>query len=183
MANREVRAARDQVRLERLRHQPLTYAEVGATAGALPAGYHHVRRSEMIGDGTTVFADAVDALMSWQMHTRAGLEVIASQPRAAPDAVVLMRLGIAGRGLVVPCRIVYEVASERRIGFAYGTLPGHPERGEESFVVELLDDGQVLLEITAFSRPARWFTRLGGPLSRRAQALMTTRYFRALRAT
>ncbi len=120
--------------------------------------------------------------MSWQMHSRAGLQVVPSAPRAARDVVALMRFGVAGRGLVIPCRVVYEVAEERRIGFAYGTLPGHPERGEESFVIELFDDERVRLQISAFSTPARWFTRLGGPASRRAQALMTDRYIRALRA-
>jgi uncharacterized protein (UPF0548 family) len=93
-----------------------------------------------------------------------------------------MRLGVAGRGLVIPCRVVYEVAEDRRIGFAYGTLRGHPERGEESFVIELLDDDSVRVQIVAFSQPARWFTRLAGPISQRAQALMTDRYIRALRA-
>lgn len=173
---------RDRARLERLGKESLTYPEIGATAGTLPAGYHHVRRSEVIGHGQEYFADAADTLMSWQMHSRAGLQVVPSAPRAARDVVVLMRLGIAGRGLLIPCRVVYEIAEERRIGFAYGTLPGHPERGEESFVVELLDDERVRLQISAFSMPARWFTRLGAPVSRRAQALMTDRYIRALRA-
>jgi uncharacterized protein (UPF0548 family) len=171
---------RDRDRLERLGLEPLTYSEVGATAGPLPAGYHHVRRSEIIGHGSGAFAEAADALMTWQMHSRARLRVVASAPRAARDVVVLMRLGIAGRGLVIPCRVVYEIVEARRVGFAYGTLHGHPECGEESFVVELLDDDEVRLLIVAFSRPARWFTRLGGPISRRAQAIMTNRYFRAL---
>lgn len=174
--------SRDRDRLERLSGESLTYSEVGATAGSLPAGYHHVRRSEIIGLGAAYFADSSEALMSWQMHSRAGLQVIASAPRAARGVVVLMRLGIAGHGLAIPCRVVDEIAEERRIGFAYGTLPGHPERGEESFVVELLDDEQVRLQIVAFSRPARWFTQLGGPIPRRAQSFMTNRYVGALRA-
>jgi uncharacterized protein (UPF0548 family) len=29
--------------------------------------------------------------------------------------------------LVAPCRIVYTTATATRFGFAYGTLPGHPE--------------------------------------------------------
>ena len=173
---------RDRARLDRLSGEPLTYPEVGATAGTLPTGYHHVRRSEVIGHGLQAFADATDALMTWQMHSRAGLRVIPSAPRAARDVVVLMRLGIAGRGLVVPCRVVYEIAEERRIGFAYGTLPGHPERGEESFAIELLDDDRVRAQIVAFSQSARWFTGLAGPIARRAQAMMTDRYIHALRA-
>jgi uncharacterized protein (UPF0548 family) len=174
-------AKRDRVRLDRLKAEPLTYSEVGATAGTLPAGYHHVRRSEIIGHGHAVFTGAADALMTWQMHSRAGLRVVPSAPRAAVDVVVLITLGIAGRGVVIPCRVVYEIAEERRVGLAYGTLPGHPERGEESFVIELLDDGQVRVHIVAFSQSARWFTRLAGPISPRAQAVMTERYIRALR--
>lgn len=107
---------------------------------------------------------------------------MASACRVARDVVVLMRLGIAGLGLVIPCRVVYEIAEERRTGFAYGTLPGHPERGEESFVIELLDDDLVRVHIIAFSQPARWFTRMAEPIARQAQALMTDRYARALRS-
>ena len=167
--------------LERLRDESFTYAEVGATASAMPTGYHHVRRSELIGRGLSSFSDAAEVLMSWDMHRRAGLHVTTSAARAAPGVVVAMRLGIGGVGIGVPCRVVYEVAEERRIGFAYGTLPGHPESGEEAFVIEFLNDEHVHLHVTAFSRPARWFTRMNGPVARRAQALMTDRYVRALR--
>ena len=172
---------RDRARLDRLKGEQLTYAEVGATARILPTGYHHIRRVETIGRGHQTFTDAADALVAWQMHSRAGLQVIPSAPRAARDVVVLMRVGFAGRGIVIPCRVVYEITEERRIGFAYGTLPGHPERGEESFVIELLDDDSVRVQIVAFSQSARWFTRLSGPIARYAQARMTDRYIRALR--
>lgn len=183
--------SRDLRSLERLRDESFTYPDVGATASAStsasasasasPAGYRHVQRSEVIGHGAASFVSTGDALMSWQMHRRAGLHVTASAARAEADAVVVMRLGVRGLGVVVPCRVVYVVNEERRIGFAYGTLPGHPESGEEAFVIELLDEDEVRLRISAFSRPGRWFTKLGGPVGRRAQALMTDRYVRALR--
>jgi uncharacterized protein (UPF0548 family) len=164
-----------------LRDAPFTYSEVAATASSPPGGYHHVARSALIGRGRPFFEQAADTLMSWQMHRRAGLRVVASVPRATPDAVVLMRLGVGPFAIRVPCRVVYTVDEERRIGFAYGTLVGHPESGEEAFVVELLPDDGVMLTIAAFSRPARWYARLGGPIARRAQALMTERYVNALR--
>jgi len=67
-----------------------------------------------------------------------------------------------------------------RKGFAYGTLPGHPERGEESFVVERRPDESVWLTIRSFSRPAnRWFWA-AYPLLRMMQAIFTERYKRAL---
>ena len=53
-------------------------------------------------------------------------------------------------------------------GFGYGTLPGHPERGEEAFEVEMGADGRVFLTITAFSRHANWFYQAGGLLARTA---------------
>jgi uncharacterized protein (UPF0548 family) len=81
----------------------------------------------------------------------------------------------------LPCRVVYEIEEDSRRGFAYGTLPGHPESGEESFVVELMPNDDVLLQITAFSKQARLYARAGGPLSRLVQRFMTDRYVRALR--
>jgi uncharacterized protein (UPF0548 family) len=82
---------------------------------------------------------------------------------------------------MAPCRVVYRVDEADSQGFAYGTLPGHPERGEEAFIVQLRPDGDVRLVIRAFSRPASALARAGGPLTRKAQAVVTDRYVRALR--
>jgi uncharacterized protein (UPF0548 family) len=68
-----------------------------------------------------------------------------------------------------------------RWGFAYGTLPGHPEQGEAAFVVSMSSGGKVTFEITAFSRPADALVRVAGPLSRRMQKAGTKGYLRALR--
>lgn len=56
-----------------------------------------------------------------------------------------------------------------RFGFAYGTLPGHVECGEERFLVECDDDGTVWYDVQAFSRPMHILTKLGYPLVRRLQ--------------
>jgi uncharacterized protein (UPF0548 family) len=66
-----------------------------------------------------------------------------------------------------------------RFGFGYGTLPGHPECGEESFVVERNSDATVF-RITAFSRPADIVARVGAPVARRLQVRFTGRYLQAL---
>ena len=57
-----------------------------------------------------------------------------------------------------------------RFGFAYGTLPGHVEMGEELFLVEWnrVSDA-VTYRILAFSRPRHLLARLGQPLVRRLQ--------------
>ena len=67
------------------------------------------------------------------------------------------------------------VEDDRRRGFVYGTLPGHPEQGEESFSVEQAADGTVSFELVAFSRGGRWFTVLGAPVARARSHACTTR--------
>jgi uncharacterized protein (UPF0548 family) len=58
------------------------------------------------------------------------------------------------------CRIVYVIEEEEasllnRYGFAFGTLPGHVERGEERFSVEWhRSEDWVFYEVFAFARPA-----------------------------
>ncbi|WP_305094988.1 DUF1990 family protein [Prescottella sp. R16] len=153
----------------------LTYPEVGATAGALPAGYRHIRESLCIGRGEDTFLAASDALMRWDVHRRAGLRVEAPGPAAVGTEVVLRWCGFR-----IPCRVVHTIDEPGRRGFAYGTLPGHPESGEERFCVEHRPDGSVHAVITAFSRPGRWFTRIGDPVARRVQQHMTARYLRAM---
>jgi uncharacterized protein (UPF0548 family) len=162
-----------------LQSQDLTYREVGGSAAVLPPGYATVSMSRTLAPGHD-FTAAVDALMSWQVHTRAGLKVAASAPKVTTDAVVVMRLGIGAFALRIPCRVVYVVDEPDRQGFAYGTLPGHPEAGEESFLVHRNDDGQVTFEITAFSRPASVLAKISGPIGRFVQRVMTTRYLRTL---
>jgi uncharacterized protein (UPF0548 family) len=57
-----------------------------------------------------------------------------------------------------------------RFGFAYGTLPGHLEAGEERFLIEWAhDDDSVWYDILAFSRPRHFLTRLGKWQVRRLQ--------------
>ncbi len=164
----------------RLREADLTYSETGATAGALPPGYHHLHRSAVIGSGPKVFAATADALASWQVHRQAGLSVSASTATAEPGSVLMLGLGPAAIRLGAPCRVVYVIDEPGRRGFAYGTLPGHPERGEEAFIVGQHDDGTVTLSVTAFSRPGSLLAKAAGPLGRAVQRHITNRYLRAV---
>jgi uncharacterized protein (UPF0548 family) len=167
--------------LDRLTDAKLTYSEVGATAGKLPATYHHIRRRVVIGQGQQVFAEAATDLAAWQVQLRAGLTVAASTPTATPGTVVVLGLGLGPLRLSAPCRVVYAVDQSRRRGFAYGTLPGHPESGEEAFVVEHHEDDTVSFEITAFSKPSMITARIAGPAGRLFQSQVTRRYLRSLR--
>jgi uncharacterized protein (UPF0548 family) len=165
---------------DRLAAAVFTYREVGGTAGDLPEGYNHLSRRVLIGHGHPLFIEAADAMRRWQVQVRAGLRVSASAPAAVPGAVVVLGLGIGPVRVEAPCRVVYAVDEPRRRGFAYGTLPGHPESGEEAFVVAHHDDDAVSLTITAFSRPATRLAKIVGPLEGIAQRLITGRYLRSL---
>jgi uncharacterized protein (UPF0548 family) len=172
----------DGSRLAHLRAARLSYAEAGATRGELPAGYRHLRREVTLGAGTARFEHASDVLMNWEMQRRSGLRVQPSSPAVEEDAVAVMRLGIGIAAIKAPVRVVYVVDEPRRRGFAYGTLQGHPERGEEAFVVEHRDDDTVVFTLTAFSRPAWWIVRVAAPIVRGVQDLVTNRYVHSLQA-
>ena len=66
-------------------------------------------------------------------------------------------------------------------GFAYGTLPGHPESGEEAFLVRLEPGGDVVFTLRVFARLASPLARLGGPVSTVVQRLATERYLTVVR--
>ncbi len=157
---------------------PLTYPEIGATAsGELPAGYDHLRVEDQIGTGRQRFEQAADAVMRWGMQRGAGLRVQASSEVAEVSTVVVVRMGF----LPAPCRVVYVIDEPDIRGFAYGTLPGHPESGEERFVVRRDPaTSAVFAEVSAFSRPATWWSKAGGPLVSVAQRVIAKRYLRGV---
>jgi len=169
------------VRLADLESLPLTYAEVGATRGpTLPAGYHHVHVTARIGSGRDRFERAADAVMRYGMLRGAGVRVTASTPVAEVGTLVLGRLG----PIPAPCRVVYVVGGPEDPnvrGFAYGTLAGHAETGEERFAVRYEPGSEsVYSEVVAFSRHATWWSRLGAPATSFVQRVVTRRYLQAV---
>lgn len=165
----------------RLRTADLTYTEVGFTRhGTMPDGYNVLRRSLELGSGTERFDHAAQVLLGWDMHRRVGLRVRASNEQVVEGAVALIRVGVGIVSIEAPVRVVYVIDEPHRAGFAYGTLPGHPECGEEAFIVELHNGGAVGFSISAFSRPASLLARAGGPITRVTQSWITGRYLRAV---
>jgi uncharacterized protein (UPF0548 family) len=71
-------------------------------------------------------------VLGWDMHRRAGLSVRSSHERVVEGAVAVVRVGWGRLGVDAPVRVVYVIDEADRQGFAYGTLPGHPESGEEA---------------------------------------------------
>jgi uncharacterized protein (UPF0548 family) len=159
--------------LARQRGDAFSYPEVGTTAGKFPVGYDHDRQRVLLGRGDEVFAAACEALRKWRQFP-AGWTTIepAAAPLAAGTEVVLL-IHVLGLWWASGARIVYvvdEPGPPRRFGFAYGTLASHVERGEERFLIEMDQAGEVWYELAAFSRPRHWLLRVGYPLARRYQA-------------
>ncbi|MRH90941.1 DUF1990 family protein [Nocardia sp. SYP-A9097] len=161
---------------------PFTYSDVGATKGEFPPGYDHFRLRRRIGSGRALFEQAGAAILAYEMQRRTGIFVEAGTPTAEPGTELTVRLGLGPLGVTAPCRVVYVLDEPDRLGFAYGTLPGHPESGEELFAVEYdAADGSVYGVVAAFSRPGAWYTRVGGPIVRIIQRWFAGRYINAVR--
>jgi uncharacterized protein (UPF0548 family) len=161
---------------------PFTYAEVGsARSGPAPLGYRQAGRSAVLGSGRAVFERASAALLDWQAQRGAGLRVRASGPAGTPGTVVVLTAGLPWFGYDIPCRVVWAQTDGDERGFSYGTLPGHPESGEECFLVRLDPDGDVVYEIRVFFRLASPAARLAWPVSLLLQRAATRRYVAAIR--
>ncbi|HUZ37089.1 MAG TPA: DUF1990 domain-containing protein, partial [Streptosporangiaceae bacterium] len=119
------------------------------------------------------------ALRHWAAHEGAGVRIFPHGHPVFLGATILAVISLGPAQMVAPCRIVRVIDESDRFGFACGTLPGHPERGEEAFVVERRTDG-TFFSITAFSRPADPLARLAGPIGRAIQLAITRRFVNAL---
>jgi uncharacterized protein (UPF0548 family) len=101
-------------------------------------------------------------------------------PFLAPGDSAVLHIPILGIPFRAPVRVVYVVDEPNRKGFAYGTLPGHPESGEESWMLDRMDDGSVWMTVRSISRPSNIVYWAGYPVLRVIQAVFTRRYLRAL---
>ncbi len=158
-----------------------TYDHIGSTLH--PDQWPHRRPhivERTLGHGRDAFDAAVRGLREWAPQRAIGASV---HPPAAPirDGTTLLVVLRAGPVRVIaPNRIVEVVDTDARFGFAYGTLPGHPERGEESFVVEMVDDGTVRGTVRVDAHAGTLAARLARPAVRRLQRLAVGRYLNSL---
>lgn len=160
----------------------LSYPEAGMTElDEVPEGYSHLHLRERVGQGRAAFDALAEGILTWQLHERSGLRTRPDTPRVQLGSRVELGFGIGPARITAPCRVVRLIDEATRSGFAYGTLPGHPETGEESFAAVLEADGGVYLEIRAASRHANRFYRLLSPAAEAAQRFATQRYVAAAR--
>lgn len=149
---------------------PFSYDAVGATRDdRAPSGFAHDHNRQLLGRGAACFAAACDGIRAWQMFPAPLAWIEPPQIPISVGEVAGVVIHAAGVWWLNAARIVYVIDEPRRFGFAYGTLPGHAERGEERFSVEWLDDDSVWYDLRAFSQPRYWMARLGNPIVRALQ--------------
>lgn len=167
--------------LGRRKNDALTYSTVGMSLGRVeaPDGYRDVETSRTVGRGEEAYRRVGHALMNWEVFTRAGHFVQCETDAVVRGATVVTAMPTGPISITAPCRIVDVVAEGTKIGFAYGTLPGHPARGEESFILEHRSDDSVVLTIRSISQLAGFWSKLGGPISHSAQSRATRAYLSA----
>jgi len=148
-------------------------------AGGVPVGFVHdvFRRDIGVGDG--VLHRAREGLRQWVAHRGAGVEVYPSERSIVEGETVALVTRQLGVWVLASCRITEVIDEPNEFGFTYATLPGHPECGWESFVVEV-EESVVRFKIEAVSRPALTIMRLGKPIVRRLQRRATLRYLDGL---
>lgn len=146
-----------------------TYLESGATATTPPANYVVDHTRVRLGTGDRIFRRAKIGLEGWKQFDLGWLHAFPATTPIRAGEVVAVVARTFGVWSFNAARIVYVVDEARKFGFAYGTLPGHVERGEERFLVEIAEDDSVWYDILAFSQPKHLLTKLGYPFVRRLQ--------------
>jgi len=148
----------------------VTYDHVGSTLEGRPPR-HGFSAERFVGTGPAAFDAARHALQTL-VPQRSLATVLPPDSQVSEGSTVLVALRLGPVTVVAVNRVVAVVNEDRRWGFAYGTLPGHPESGEEAFEVVHRDDDSVVAHITVdavsavpariaglVDRPTGWVSR------------------------
>jgi len=147
-----------------------SYPDAGATQGKLRTGYAELCGRVDLGQGSTTFDRAEQALRQWKMFDVPGIRLCWPDAPIQPGTAVALVVKHFGFWSLHCCKIVYVIDEDgpiRRFGFAYGTLPEHAEQGEERFTVEWHRDSDlVAYDILSFSRPGSVAVKIAYPVAR-----------------
>jgi uncharacterized protein (UPF0548 family) len=166
---------------EQQRHAAFTYANVGATrTGAVITGFKTDTYSVHVGRGQAVFQAAKRMLEGWQIHQARGLQLCTDGHNLETQQTVVLVARVLFVNVMCACRVTYIINEARAFGFAYGTLPAHPECGEERFLVEWLENDEVRFSLFSFSKPSSLLFWLAYPVGRLLQRVYSHRYLQAM---
>lgn len=178
-----VRAAQCRKLVELSATEELTYSPIGMSlpGNDAPAGFKLHEVSAVIGSGEEAYRNAGYHLMHWQVHRWAKLYVQASADAVRIDEDFAVAHSIGPMAVCAPARVVEVVAEPGRCGFSAGTLPRHPERGEETLILTHRDDDQVEFTVRAVAAPSHLGIRLATPLASGVQRKVAKRLIEAAR--
>lgn len=159
-----------------------SYPEVGASQTGFPAGYDHDYNRFRLGKGRLAFQQARRAIEEWRPFANGWTKIYPQEAPIATGTTVAVLFRLFNLWWRNSARIIYVINEPNRFGFAYGTLVGHVECGEEYFGVEMDDEGVVWFRLEAFSRPDYWATRLVYPMARFFQRRFVRDAGRAMQA-
>ena len=148
--------------------------------GNCPVGYLSDHHRFVLGSGEACFQRAALALRAWRVFETPWVNLVNPDAPFQVGSTLVLLVRHLGFYSLIGNRVVYLIEEERRVGFGYGTLAGHAFAGEERFVVEWLESGEVVFELFAFSRPALSLARAGRPLARRFQSAGAAQYGAAM---
>jgi len=151
------------------RNLDFTYAEVGATINKPPAGYTVDNNRVLLGNGERIYSAAVAVLKEWKQFDLGWLAVVPRGVQTEVGEMVVVKARALGTWSLNATRVIFVIDEPKRFGYAYGTLPGHIECGEERFLIEWLNDDSVWYDILAFSRPRHPLVRASYPFARMLQ--------------
>ena len=153
--------------------QPFSYPDADIASGEAPSGYTRDHNRIKLGEGANLFRNAVGALRRWEMFDIGWLQLCWPDAPIEIGTTVAVLADLRCFWSLNACRIARvfdEEGDVRRYGFAYGTLPDHVERGQESFIVEWNHtDDSVWYDLAAYSRPNQLLAKLGYPVTRALQ--------------
>lgn len=138
---------------------------------APPPGFARARTRSPLGHGEEAEARAHAALRGWAAFRVGWVQLRGDAPELAVGATVALHVRLLGGPrlglhLLIANRVTRLIEEPGRFGFCYGTLPGHVLQGEERFLIETDEGGQVTLELLTVSRPAGVLGSLASPLAR-----------------
>jgi uncharacterized protein (UPF0548 family) len=151
-----------------------SYSVTGTTReNGFELGYDVDHNRIEIGQGRADFERAKKAIRSWKMFENYWTTLCYESAPIEVGTIVAVVFKHFGFWSINAAKIVYvfeETGAIEKFGFAYGTLQDHSESGEERFSVEFhAKDESVWYDLYAFSRPRKFFARMGYPLARMLQ--------------
>lgn len=152
-----------------------SYDAIGCVRRETPQGFNRDREMVVLGQGEEVWDRAIGAVRAWAVFPSDMVAVVRLADEIKVGNTLATVCYAAGVWTVNPTRILSvtdeSAVGRNRFGFAFGTLPGHVEQGEERFLVEWdKETDQVTYTIEAVSRPRHFLTWLAYPYTRLMQA-------------